>query len=125
MRRLLEKMQSRRNPIVVLQSQHANCQVSFIFRGKDVASLYAAYEALPISAAQAAKLVSGFQSRGIAVSSIVYEFEPKIPRWFPSYAQLADGRLVSDSITLVALEQLPLSVSIGLVRGDEPSSGGQ
>jgi hypothetical protein len=125
LRRLLEKMQSRRNPVLVLQSQHADCPVSFIFRGKDIASLYAAHEALPLAAAQAAKLAIAFQGRGIAVSSIVYEFAPKIPKWFPAYVQLTDGRLISDTITLVAIEQLSLNVSIGLVLGDVPSSGKQ
>ena len=117
LRTLWDKLAERRNPVVEIQSQQDGCQISFIFRGKDVKLNYAAHDALPIAAAQAAKLVANMKARGVTPSSLTYEFEPNGERWFPSYALLFDGRLVSDLNILVALEQLPSGLSIGISRG--------
>jgi len=37
-------------------------------------------------------------------------------RWFPSYAILADGRIVSDRNLFIAIEQLPKGLSLGIRR---------
>ena len=109
--RLWNKVSELRNPIVDVQSYQDGCRVSFLFRGKDVKRHYAAHEALPIAAAQAAKLIAGLKAKRAAPVFLVYEFDE--PRWFPSYALLADGRIVSDRALLIATEQLPMGLSIG------------
>ena len=72
---------------------------------------YDAHDALPIAAAQAAKLIADMKSKRAAPTSLVYEFEQS--RWFPSYAILNGGRIVSDRNLLIAIEQLPTGLSIG------------
>jgi hypothetical protein len=114
-----DKLASRRNPVVRIAAHQGNCLVSFIFRGKDVNTNYAAHEALSIAAAQAAQLVTHMEKRGVAPRSLVYEFESGSHKWFPSYAELHDGRLVSDRKILIAIEQLPSYVSLGITRGDD------
>jgi hypothetical protein len=116
LRRLWNKLADRRNPIVAVESYQDGCQVSFLFRGRDVTRHYAAHEALPVAAAQGVKLIAGLKSKGVVPVSVVYEFEPKIAKWFPSYAQLNDGRIVSDTNILVAIEQLPQYLSIGIMQ---------
>ncbi|MDD2465228.1 MAG: hypothetical protein PHI97_14620 [Desulfobulbus sp.] len=114
LRSLWDKLVERQNPIVVVQSYQDGCEISFLFRGKDVKRNYDAHDALPIAAAQAAKLIAEMRSREVAPASLVYEFEPQISRWFPSYATLNDGRLISDCNILIAIEQLPTDLSIGV-----------
>ncbi len=114
MRGLWNKLADRRNPIVVVQAYQDGCEVSFLFRGKDVKQNYDAHGALPIAAAQAAQLIVSMKSKGAVPASLVYEFEQS--RWFPSYAILTDGRIVSDRNLLIAIEQLPTGLSIGTRR---------
>jgi hypothetical protein len=38
-------------------------------------------------------------------------------KWFPSYAILNDSRIITDNGTLIAIEQLPTGLSLGLSRG--------
>ena len=99
------------------------CEVSFLFRGKDVKQNYDAHDALPIAAAQAAKLITGMKSNCVAPPvSLVYEFEPQNSRWFPSYATLDNGQLVSDRNILIAIEQLPTNLSLGIELRNDPKS---
>lgn len=114
LRNLLSKLAERRNPVVVVQSFQNGCEVSFLFRGKDVKQHYDALDALPIAAAQAAKLISGMKNKHAVPASLVYECEQS--RWFPSYAILNDGQLVSDRNLLIAIEQLPTGLSIGIQK---------
>jgi hypothetical protein len=111
LQRLWNKLSELRNPVVDVQSYLDGCRVSFLFRGIDVKRHYAAHEALPIAAVQAEKLIAGLKRKRAVPVSLVYEFEE--PRWFPSYALLADGRIVSDRALLIATEQLPTGLSIG------------
>jgi hypothetical protein len=111
LQRLWNKVGELRNPIVDVQSHIDGCRVSFLFRGVDVKRHYDAHDALPIAAAQAEKLIAGLKLRRAVPVYLVYEFEP--PRWFPSYATLADGRIVSNRNLLIAIEQLPKGLSIG------------
>lgn len=112
LRSLWKKLADRSNPIVVVQSRQSECEVSFIFRGKDVELHYQAHGAMSLAAAQAALLISSMKRSGIVPASLVYEFDKS--RWFPSYAILDSGQIISDRGLLIALEQLPKSLSIGI-----------
>jgi hypothetical protein len=91
--------------------------VSFLFRGRDVEQHYAAHAALPAAAAQAAKLIDTFAQFNPKIITLFYEFEQA--RWIPSYGILIDGRIVSDRGILIAYEQIPKSLSMGLLLREE------
>jgi hypothetical protein len=116
-RNLLGKLSSLKNPVISIQSDQDGCCVMFLIRGKDTKCHYDAYDSLSTTAAQAANLISSMRSRNVAPLTLVYEFDPHVTRWFPSYATLEDGRLVSDRNILIALEQLPTELSIGFHKG--------
>lgn len=118
---LLAELSKRKAPIVQACGHHAGCQISFMFRGKDVKTHYAAHDALPIAALNAKHLVEGMKRRGFEPREVVYEFSAENDFWYPSYAVLHDGRLVADNNALIAVEKLPsgLSLSVG-VEGDKP-----
>ncbi|WNZ48668.1 hypothetical protein Q2T42_12605 [Leptolyngbya boryana CZ1] len=122
LRNLLNELPSRKSPIVSLQSYQDGCEVSFLIRGKDVKCHYDAHDSLPIAAAQAASLISSMKSRNAAPLTLVYEFDSQLTRWFPSYATLEDGRLVSNQNMLIALEQHPTGLSIGIYKGENQLS---
>jgi hypothetical protein len=122
LRSLLNKLTERRNPVVELQSYQNGCTISFLFRGKDVKQNYDAHDALSTGAAQAVKLIAGMKNKGVVPTSLVYEFEFGQSRWFPSYAILKDGRIVSDRNILIAIEQLPTGLSIGMLKRKKDSS---
>lgn len=113
-RKLLTKLADRRNPILDVQSFQNDCQVSFLFRGKDVGLHYAAHDALSSASAQAAQLISRLKDRGIPAERLVYEFNKESKKWYPSYAVLEDRTIVTDSHELIAIEQLPKGLSLGL-----------
>jgi hypothetical protein len=116
-RKLLEKLAKRRNPILGIHSFQNGCQVSFLFRGKDVKPHYAALAALPNAAAQAAQLVAKLKALGMPSRELIYEFDKENGVWSPSYAVLGDNRIITDNIALIAIEQLPKGVSLGLGGG--------
>ncbi len=118
-RKLLEKLADRRNPIVDIHTYQNGCQVSFLFRGKEVKRHYTAHDALPAAAAQAAHLIANLKERGMPARQLIYEFDKDALKWFPSYAVLSDNRIVTDNNALIAIEQLPTGLSLGLSR--EPS----
>lgn len=113
---LWRMLQKRKDPIVVVQSYYSECEVSFLFRGTNVEKHYSAHKDLPLAAAQAARLIEVMMGQNTPPCSITYEYEDS--RWYPSYAVLRDGRIVSDRIILLALEQLPNGLSMGLRRGN-------
>lgn len=117
LKKLWKQLTELRDPIVEIQAHHHGCTVSFLFRGHDVDQHYAAHGALSAAAAQAAKLIDTFGAHNPKLTSLTYEFEQS--RWFPSYGILADGRLVSDRSILIAYEQLPKSLSMGLLLQEE------
>lgn len=121
LRRLLARLADRRNPILDIRTHQDGCQVSFLFRGKDVKQHYAAHEALPNAAAQAAQLVGNLKARGMAGRQLIYEFDKEALIWFPSYAVLNDNRIITDNGELISIEQLPTGLSLGLVRRELPS----
>jgi hypothetical protein len=117
LRKLLGRLAERRNPILDIQTHQDGCQVSFLLRGKDVKQHYAAHDALPNAAAQAAQLVAKLKARGIAGRQLIYEFDKEALMWFPSYAVLNDDRIITDNGALIAIEQLPTELSLGVSRG--------
>jgi hypothetical protein len=109
--------------MVEIQSHHRDCLVSFIFRGNEVAPLYAAHDTLPAAAAHAANLIEHLRGNGVKPRTLVYEFDANVSKWCSSFAELVDGRLVTDRNILVAFEKLPRGFSLGLVRHDDPREG--
>jgi hypothetical protein len=116
-RKLLERLADRRNPVLDIHAHQDGCQVSFLFRGKDVKRHYVAHDALPGAAAQAAQLIAKLKARGMPVRQLIYEFDKEALMWFPSYAVLNDNRIITDNSALIAIEKLPTSLSLGLSRG--------
>jgi hypothetical protein len=126
LQKLWKKSKERRDPILDIQAHHNGCTVSFLFRGRDVEQHYAAHAALPPAAAQAAKLIDTFAQFNPKLITLFYEFEQS--RWIPSYGILFDGRIVSDRGVLIAYEQIPKSLSMGLLlreEQDEKREGGR
>lgn len=78
---------------------------------------YAAHAELAAAAAQAARLIDSFREQNPALTALTYEFEQG--RWFPSHGIMADRRIVSDPGLLIAFEQAPKSLSLGLMRRQE------
>lgn len=120
-RKLLEKLADRRNPVVDIHAFHDNCQVSFLFRGNNVKQNYAAHDALPNAATHAAQLVAKLKARGMVARQLVYEFDNEAAVWFPSYAVLTDNKIITDNVELIAIEQLPAGLSLGMSRGKSRS----
>lgn len=113
-RQLLIKLTKRHNPILSLQSFQQDCQVSFLFRGKNVELHYAAHDSLSNAAVQAAQLINKLKIRDMPARELIYEFDKDAARWYPSYAVLNDNRIITDSSKLIAIEQLPTELSIGV-----------
>jgi hypothetical protein len=116
-RKLLEKLAHRRNPILDIHTHQDSCQISFLFRGKDVKQHYAGHDALPGAAAQAAQLVAKLKARRMPARQLIYEFNVESLTWYPSYAVLNDNRIIADNAALIAIEQLPTGLSLGMGRG--------
>ena len=83
---------------------------------------YVAHDALPGAAAQAAQLVAKLKARKMAAQTLIYEFDKEALKWYPSYAILNDNRIIIDNHELIAIEQLPTSLSLGLTI-KKPSGG--
>ncbi len=111
---LWEKLKERKDPIVVVQTNYSGCEISFLLRGRDVEQHYHAHGALPVAAVQALTLIDSLKHHNANPLSLTYEFEQS--RWFPSYAILADGQIVSDRNLLIAIERLPNGLSMGIRR---------
>jgi hypothetical protein len=45
---------------------------------------------------------------------LIYEFDKEANVWLPSYAILNDSRIITENSALVAIEQLPTGLSLGL-----------
>lgn len=116
-RKLLERLSDRRNPILEIQSLQGDCEISFLLRGTDKNKHYAAHDALSDAAAQAAQLVHNLKARGVPGKKLVYEFDKEALKWSPSFAILNDDRIITDNTVLIAIEQLPRELSLGVSRG--------
>jgi hypothetical protein len=115
--KLLAKLPERRNPVLDIHSYQGDCQVSFLIRERDPESNYLAHHELNNAARQAARLIAKLRARGNPACQLIYEFDKSAKRWFPSYAILQDDRIVTDNRELIAIEQLPPGLSLGLTRG--------
>ncbi len=122
LKKLTSRLAEHRSPLVEIQSFHRGCCISFMFRGDDVPRQYKAHEGLAVAAARAAHLVEQMQAAGLAPVRLVYEFKASDNLWFPSFAELNDGRLVSNNAKLIAIENLPHGLSLGLSRASIPES---
>jgi hypothetical protein len=116
LRQVLAKVSEQSNPILAIEATQDGCQVTFMLRGKDIKQHYAAHACLSEAAVQAAQLISHFKNSGLAPRTLVYEFDTGAARWVPSNAVLADGRLVTNQTTLIAIEQAPMELSLGISR---------
>lgn len=124
-RKLLSRLAGRHDPILDFHSHHDGCQVSFIFRGKDVKKLYEAHDALSDAAPQAARLVSRLKAMGLPSRQLVYEFDKEGLLWTPSFAVLEDDRLLTDNLALISIEQLPDQLSLGVAKKKSLASDGK
>jgi len=115
-RKLLSRMADRRDPILDFHTHYGGCQVSFLFRGKDVKKLYEAHDALSEAASQAALLVSRLKAMGLPSRQLVYEFDKEGLLWAPSFAVLEDDRILTDNLALISIELLPDQLSLGLAK---------
>jgi hypothetical protein len=87
----------------------------FLFRGNDVKRNCAADERLSVAAAQAALLIDNMRTRGVAPRTLTYELDAEGDRWYPSLEELHDG----DRNVLIAVEQMPSQLSLGLILADD------
>jgi hypothetical protein len=112
--RLVEKVAELDDPILEIQSHHDGCQISFLLRGRDIKSHYEAMESLARAGTQAEHLVAGIRRQGNPALVLVYEYDRESKKWYPSYAELADGTLVTDNQKLIVEQELPRGMSLGL-----------
>lgn len=119
-RKLFGELSERMNPVLDLQSHQNGCQVSFLLRGNDRSIHFKAHEELSDAAVKAAGLISRMKSRGTPARQLVYEFDKEALRWFPSYAILFNNKIITSDTALIALEQLPSELSLGIRRKDIP-----
>lgn len=113
--KLIEQLAHLKKPILDVQSHQDGCQVSFLFRGKNVKLNYAAHQALEDGATKAKKLIANLNAHELPAKQLNYEFDKESLIWFPSYAILNDGRIITDSTRLISIEQLPTNLSLGLI----------
>lgn len=114
--KIFNELAERKNPIVNLVSQQSECQVSFIFRGKNVNQHYAAHRMLSSAGVQAAELIKNLKKQGRDPEQLTYEWDKEAQRWYPSYALLADQSIIIDTSELIAIEQLPKGLSLGFIK---------
>lgn len=114
LRNLLVKLGELRAPILELQSHQSGCQISFIFRSNDIQKHHFAHDALPAAGAQAKALIEHLTRIGSSPSLIVYEFNLETARWYPSCAELHDGRFIANDKLLISIGEMPSHISLGL-----------
>lgn len=118
--KLIERAEMLDSPLVEIQSHQNGCTVSFIIRGKGKGRHTRANASLAEAALQAHKLINNLLSVDVRPVRMIYEFGHEDEIWAPSFVELSDGRLISDSLALIAVEHLPVGLSLGLsVRKNE------
>jgi hypothetical protein len=117
--RLIDHVSEQKNPILVLQASLRDCDVMFILRGNDMDCLLAARDGLEAAAVQANHLVATLRQRNTPLHTLYYEFDASRKVWIPSYAELKDGRLITDNRMLVIAEKLPQGLSLGFGGFDD------
>jgi hypothetical protein len=123
LKELITKLAERRNPILDVQAHHGGCQVSFLFRGKDIEKNAAALERLSLAALQAHRLIAQLKSANAPPRVLVYEYDAESDKWLPSFAELRDGRFICNDLSLFAAEEMPAGLSLGLIMNDHPENG--
>lgn len=113
-RRLLERVGRLQRPIVEIKSWQAGCAVSFMIRGRDVDENYKAHDAMAEAAQRAARLIVHMTAADLAPVRLVYERDAASGIWFPAFAELVDGRLMTDNAELIAAEHVPTGLSLGV-----------
>lgn len=114
LRRLLDRVTRLQDPILEIQSTQHACDVSYMIRGRDVAQNYKAHDALSEAAQRAARLIDHMIAADLAPKRLVYEFDTASGVWFPAFAELVDGRLMTDNAELIAAEHIPMGLSLGV-----------
>jgi hypothetical protein len=112
---IVDKVSELDNPILEIQSHYDGCTVSFILRGNTVEEHYEAMGKLSAAAIQAQHLITNLRVQDKAAVLLVYEFDKESNRWYPSFAELSDGTLVTDNKKLIAEQELPTGLSLGLL----------
>ncbi|MGA7453080.1 MAG: hypothetical protein WBW73_17980 [Rhodoplanes sp.] len=112
--RFIECVSEQRNPVLVIQASLSDCDVSFILRGNKLDNLLAARDGLEVAARQANHLVKTLIRQNASPRALFYEFDNGRKIWVPSYAELHDGRLITDNRMLVVAENIPRGLSLGL-----------
>lgn len=100
----------------ILRGHMDGCQVSFLFRGKNVEQHCAAHDALSDAAAQAAQLIAELKARGTPMRELIYEFDTEAFLWFPSSAVLNDNRIITGNNKLLTVQTTPEGSSLGPSR---------
>ncbi|MDV2452474.1 hypothetical protein [Xanthomonas hortorum] len=119
LKEFIARASKRKAPLVCIDSNQQDCHVIFLIRGNDISVNYAAHEALSQAATEGANLISALARRGTPASKLVYEFDAKALRWFPSYAVLDGGRIITSTPMLIATaSDLPTGLSLGMNRSD-------
>ncbi|VXC41756.1 conserved hypothetical protein [Pseudomonas sp. 9AZ] len=119
-KKLCEELSDRMNPVLDIHTHQKGCQVSFLLRGNDRSMHFKAHEELSGAAMKAAELIDRMKSRGTPAQQLVYEFDKETLRWFPSYAILFNNKIITSNTALIALEQIPRGLSLGISRKDMP-----
>jgi hypothetical protein len=112
--RLFRKFSEHKNPIIAMQASLRDCDVTFIVRGNDVDVLMMARAGLEAAASQALHLVQALRRQNAPLRALFYEFDSERKVWIPSYAELMDGRFITDNRMLIVAEKLPNGLSLGL-----------
>lgn len=117
--KILERVGVLENPVCEIQAYQSGCTVSFIIRGKGVKHHRQANALLSDAARKAHRLIENLKRADLTPVKLVYEFDRDEELWAPSFAKLADGRLLSDNLVLIAAEDLPKGLSLGLALKNE------
>ena len=114
--KLFNELSERKNPIINIVSHQSGCQIFFILRGKDVKQHYAAHRMLSSAGVQAVELIRKLKEQDKVPTQLTYEWDKEAQLWYPSYTVLTDKSIIVDRGTLIAIEQLPKSLSLGFSK---------
>lgn len=112
---VVERAADLTNPLIEMQSFHDGCQISFMLRQHGVKDGYTAMSKLSGAAIQAQHLIANLRKAGARPVVVAYEYDHEAQLWYPSFAEMSDGEFVTDNAKLIAVEELPRGMSMGLV----------
>lgn len=73
-------------------------------RDKDAGKHRAACDTLSNAAASAAQLIENLKKPGLPARQLIYKFDHEGLVWYPSYAILNTGRIITHSAALIAID---------------------